>query len=70
MVANGDSVVITLAAAIPNGIFWAERDGVEPPSIVSFPDGLEIAGGQQIGVSELALNVDLTVTVILIGYEY
>lgn len=41
-----------------------------PPTIVNFPDGLEIAGGQTLGISELALNVDLSVTVIVVGFEY
>jgi len=41
-----------------------------PPVIVNFPDGLEIAGGQTLGISELALNVDLAVTVVVIGFEY
>lgn len=41
-----------------------------PPAIVNFPDGLEIAGGQTLGISELALNVDLSVTIVVIGFEY
>lgn len=61
IIAIGESNTVAVTDIIGIGV---------PPSIINFPDGLEIAGGQQIGVSELALNVDLTVTVVLIGYEY
>ena len=36
----------------------------------SFPDGLEIAGGQQIGISHLESSTSSDVTVSVVGYEY
>lgn len=35
-----------------------------------FPDGLELAGGQQIGVSELSNLATGSVTIVVVGYEY
>ncbi len=36
----------------------------------SFPDGLEIAGGQQIGISHLESSTSSNITVSVVGYEY
>lgn len=36
----------------------------------SIPDGLEIAGGEQIGISQIMSTTSSTVSVSLIGYEY
>jgi len=44
--------------------------GVSTQQELVFPDGLELVGGQQIGVSELATTVDAAVTVCIVGYEY
>jgi hypothetical protein len=44
--------------------------GVSGQQILTFPDGLELAGGQVIGISELATTVDAAVTIVLVGYEY
>lgn len=72
--ASGGAVSTTsdiVAIAETNTIAVTDVIGMGPPSfVVDFPDGLEIAGGQNIGISELALNVDLAVTVVLMGYEY
>jgi hypothetical protein len=35
-----------------------------------FPDGIEIAAGQQIGISQIGGTVNGTVTATLVGYEY
>lgn len=35
-----------------------------------WPDGLEIAANQQIGVSELASSVNSAVTIVIVGFEY
>ena len=40
------------------------------PAEVCFPDGVEITGGQQLGLSQLATTVDSSVTVVVTGYEY
>lgn len=37
---------------------------------LTWPDGIEIAGGQQIGISELADSVDAAVTIVMHGFEY
>ena len=37
---------------------------------ISIPDGLEIAGGQEIGISQLSDTTTANVTFTLIGYEY
>ncbi len=72
--AGGGAVSATsniIAIAESNTVAVTDIVGIgAPPLIVNFPDGLEIAGGQQLGISEIALNVDLTVTVVMIGYEY
>lgn len=39
-------------------------------SWTSWPDGMELAGGQQIGVSMISALASGTVTVVIIGYEY
>ena len=44
--------------------------GVSGQQLINFPDGLEITGGQIIGVSELATTVDAAVTLVITGYEY
>ena len=44
-----------------NSIGFGEQD---------FPDGLEIAGGQQVGVSQVAGQVNGSVTITVVGYEY
>lgn len=44
--------------------------GVSGQQIFNFPDGLEITGGQILGVSELATTVDAAVTLCIVGYEY
>lgn len=44
-----------------NAIGFAEQD---------VPDGLEIAGGQQVGISQLGGTANGTVSVTVIGYEY
>jgi len=51
-----------------NGIATLASTG---QAILTIPDGLEIAGGQQIGVSEIAsATADGAVTITIIGYEY
>lgn len=37
---------------------------------IEIPDGLEIAGGQEIGISEIVSTTSSTVSCCLIGYEY
>ena len=44
--------------------------GVSGQQAIIFPDGLELAAGQIIGVSELATTVDAAVTLVIVGYEY
>ena len=44
--------------------------GVSGQSTITFPDGLEITGGQNIGISELATTTDLAVTIVIVGFEY
>lgn len=44
--------------------------GVSGQQTIVFPDGLEIAGGQQLGITELATTADAAVTIVLVGYEY
>ncbi len=39
-------------------------------STAAFPDGMEIAAGQQIGISHIEGTTSSTVTVTLMGYEY
>jgi hypothetical protein len=38
--------------------------------VLGFNDGLEVAGGQQIGITELASSTSGTVTIVLVGFEY
>lgn len=44
--------------------------GVSGQQALVFPDGLEVSGGQQIGISELASTVNAAVTIVLVGFEY
>lgn len=44
--------------------------GTGDQTAVIFPDGFEIAGGQQIAVSMVSLNVDGAVTIVVNGFEY
>lgn len=36
----------------------------------SFPDGIEVAAGQQVGISQLMSSTSSTVTVSVVGFEY
>jgi len=62
----------TVAAASP--IIWMGTamgaNGVTIPLSANFPDGIEIAAGQQIGVSLLSTNASNSVTYCLNGFEY
>jgi hypothetical protein len=44
--------------------------GVGTAEAVDFPDGLEIPGGSQIGMSHIESSVSCTISVCLLGYEY
>ncbi len=44
--------------------------GQSGQQLLNFPDGLELAGGQIIGASELATSLVAAVTIVIIGYEY
>jgi hypothetical protein len=44
--------------------------GASGQQALVFPDGLELTGGQQIGVSELASSTSAAVTLVITGYEY
>lgn len=50
---------MSAALATAGGQAWA-----------GIPDGIEIVGGQQIGVSELSSSTSGVVTIVIIGYEY
>jgi hypothetical protein len=40
-------------------------------AFMDFPDGLEVAAGQQVGISQLSSSASaVTLTVIVVGYEY
>jgi len=66
------SVASDIIAQLETGIEVATATLNAPgmPSTISFPDGVEITGGQQIGVSELSTSIDAAVTVVVTGYEY
>lgn len=44
--------------------------GISGQQTLIYPDGLELTGGQQLAVSELATTVDAAVTIVITGYEY
>jgi hypothetical protein len=44
-----------------NSMGFAEQD---------FPDGLEVAGGQQVGISTVSGQTNGNVTICVVGYEY
>jgi hypothetical protein len=64
-VAVGSDIIAELEAATS-----AATSGLGAQASVDFPDGMEITGGQQIGISELASATTAVVTVVIVGFEY
>ena len=55
------SVACTAGSALSGGTNSA---------ILTFPDGFEISGTTQVGISQLCSSTSSTIDVALIGYEY
>jgi hypothetical protein len=63
---SATSPVFCLAEASSLSATTAAANGMD----VSIPDGLEFAGGVQVGVSQIATATTADVTVLIVGYEY
>ncbi len=78
-VASAGSVVINLRAgstvSTSSGILChmsaaSAAKGASGLANQSFPDGLEIASGQQVGISQIATVTTTTIDVTVVGFEY
>ena len=69
-ISSSGAATTSTGAMVIAGAFSGAATGGVGTATVNFPDGLELSGTQQFGISELASSTSAFVDISLVGYEY